>query len=349
MNDRLDWLQSLRGIAALMVLFFHMAPYWAPVPGLQSASGWMKSGFSGVDVFFVISGFVVYRAGSRSVPDRGLFKFLRKRAARIYLTYWPTFLLVTAISVGCLGTYPKSWEQVFFSFFLLYPKVWDNWIGVAWSLTYELYFYGVLGCLLLLPARWHARCLAVLIAGVALWNLGLIRFAPEKIFTDTQPLRFVLGGFIVEFLAGALVAIGFETRPGWFKPVRLILPLGTALIAAGFWIGGSSVYFSQVEIMRAGSYGLVALGSLLIALSLEHTRHRPHRWLVAIGDFSFSLYLVHFAMLAFLGGVRSHLLADHPATWLPYSLLMPVAVLSASYIWYLAVEARTVRWINDRL
>ncbi len=346
MNDRLDWLQSLRGVAALMVLFFHLAPHWALVPGLQPFTQWMKWGFSGVDVFFVISGFVVYKSGSRSIPERGLLAFFRKRAARIYLTYWPTFLMVTAVSVFWLDVRLRSPEQMLFSFFLLYPKVWDNWIGVAWSLTYELYFYGVLGLLLLLPKKWHAAAVSAVAVGLILWNLGLLHFIPNQVRTNHQPLPFVLGGFIVEFLAGALIAMLFEARRSLFQAPWFNLPLGAGLVLVGFFIGSRSEYFNQIEIMRAGSYGLVALGGLLVALALEQTAYRPNRLFVMIGNFSFSLYLVHDAALGFLGYVRHHHLPKEPSILLGYSLVMPVIIISASYVWYLAVEARTIRLIK---
>lgn len=345
-NGQLAWLQSLRGIAALMVMFFHMAPHWALVPELQFLSRMMRWWFSGVDVFFVISGFVVYRSGSRSIPTKGIFDFFKKRFARIYLTYWPTLIAVGVIAIFFLNEFPKSWTQVAGSLLLVYPKFWDNWLPVAWSLTYELYFYFLLGWLLLLPKKWQAKGIAAFTLSVLAWNLVLLCFMTDRILTDSQPLPFLLGGFIVEFMAGALIAILFDARRTLFNFKWWSLPACALLIVGGFFIGSHSYYFNQVEIMRAGSYGLVALGGLLAALVMERTRLRPHRLLVSIGDFSFSLYLLHAVVLGVLGALRHSFLGDHPPLWLAYSLLMPVIIIFISYLWYQAVEVRTIRWIK---
>lgn len=345
-TDQLEWLQSLRGIAALMVLFFHMAPHWELVPQLQPFVQLTRLGFSGVDIFFVISGFVVYQSGRRSIPKFGLFYFLKKRFARIWLTYWPTFIAVSVISIYFLNIYPKSTEQLVLSFFLLYPKVWDNWVGVAWSLTYELYFYFVLGWLLMLPKKSQTPGIFILTAFLILWNIGWLCLSPEEVLKESQPLPFLLGGFIIEFLVGGLISIAYNARKELFFLKHWHAPTIGSIVLIGFFIGSQSIYFDRVEIMRAGSYGLAALGCLVMALMMEQTKYRPYRIFVKIGNFSFSLYLVHDVILRILETIRSQLLFDQKQLWLGYSLLMPFVILMVSYTWYLAVEARTIRWVK---
>ncbi len=346
-DGKLEWLQSLRGLAALMVLFFHMAPHWALVSQLEPLSKLMYWGFSGVDVFFVVSGFVVYQSGSRAIPKYGFYNFLKKRSARIFLTYWPTFLVITIVSIYLFNIYPKSTEQIIRSFFLLYPKFWDNWIAVAWSLTYELYFYFVLGLLLILPKIHHIRVIFLVISGIALWNFSWLFFATELVYKDAHPLRFILGGFIIEFMAGAMIAIIFDIRKNlfdfkWYRAILLIFIIGT-----GYYIGSRSIHYNQVEIMRVATYGLVAIAMVCGALMLERSQYRPHHLAIKIGNSSFSLYLVHSILLGALGAFRHGFLDDQKSLWLPFSLVMPVIIVVASYLWYLAVEAKTIRFIKS--
>jgi exopolysaccharide production protein ExoZ len=345
-GEKLLWLQSLRGVAALMVLFFHMGPHWALVPQLQPFSKLMHWGFSGVDIFFVLSGFVVYQSGVNSIPKRGFFDFIKKRFARIYTTYWVTFLLVTAISIFILGIYPKSLEQIVKSFFLLYPKFWDNWIAVAWSLTYELYFYLVLGILLLAPKKYQSNAIIAAILFFTAWNLSWLIFQTDKVLGDAHPLRFFLCGFIIEFLLGALIGAAFNARPHFFNKTKLVISICLVAVVFGFILGSQSHYFNRVEIMRLFSYGLMAIGMLIIALKLELLRYKPKRLLVMIGDSSFSLYLLHSILLSVLGEIRHRYLGSQQEYWLIYSLLMPVIVVALSYSWYKLVEIRTIRLIR---
>jgi exopolysaccharide production protein ExoZ len=62
MADKNHWIQVLRGVAALMVVFFHLGEYWALVPELHITKVVTHWGFAGVDIFFVLSGFVVYQS-----------------------------------------------------------------------------------------------------------------------------------------------------------------------------------------------------------------------------------------------------------------------------------------------
>ena len=329
-----------------MVLFFHMAPHWALVPQLEAVSRVMHWGFSGVDIFFVLSGFVVYKSGVISIPKYGFFDFIKKRFARIYTTYWATFFLITIISVVILKEYPKSTEQIVKSFFLLYPKFWDNWIAVAWSLTYELYFYLILGLLLLLPKKYQTKAIITTALFLVLWNCYWLYFHKEKVLADAHPLRFVFGGFIIEFLFGALMGVLFNKRRDLFRNIPIAYPLALIAVSFGFILGSQSHLYNQVEIMRAASYGIMAISMLLIALNLEHCKYKPSRIFVMIGDSSFSLYLIHSALLGIFGSIRHRYLGDHQEFLIIFSLSIPIFVVLISHIWYILIEKKTIQMIR---
>ncbi|NQZ78739.1 MAG: acyltransferase family protein [Ekhidna sp.] len=108
-------IQLLRALAALAVVLYHIAPYYLPPAG---DGGWLlvffrQFGYAGVDVFFVISGYVIWLT-SRKDNAPGAGHFLFKRLARIYLGYWP-YLLITAGIMGYFGIPLKPSTALIFS------------------------------------------------------------------------------------------------------------------------------------------------------------------------------------------------------------------------------------------
>ncbi|MBH1963847.1 MAG: acyltransferase [Comamonadaceae bacterium] len=122
-----------------MILFFHMLPHWDLVPILALTNTVTRWGFSGVDIFFALSGFVVYRSARRSIPARRVRQFVKKRLLRIYLGYWPVLLLIALTTVFVYHSSLPDLKKMVFSTLLLYPNIWDNWLPPAWSLTMEIY------------------------------------------------------------------------------------------------------------------------------------------------------------------------------------------------------------------
>ncbi|MFN3437325.1 MAG: acyltransferase family protein [Acidovorax sp.] len=336
-ND-LHWIQALRGIAALMVLFFHMHPHWDLVPILSLTSGLARWGFSGVDIFFALSGFVVYRSAQRTVPMRGIWAFTKKRLLRIYLGYWPVLLAIALVTVYVHQEQLPALEKMVFSTLLLYPNIWDNWLSPAWSLTMEIYFYLWIGLIALLPARYQIKAIIWVMSVLAAWGIGWLLVDPAGVVEGRQPLRYLLTGLGLEFLAGALLAHFYTIRAGFFMRPGSTIPLCVLLMIAGLSLGMTSPFFDRVEVLRAISFGLMGLSALVVALTLEQTRYSPPRWLVAVGDASYSLYLLHTFLLDWAGRLRVQWALDGTPAVLPYLLAMPVCIVLISLLWYRWIE-----------
>ncbi|WP_313146644.1 acyltransferase family protein [Diaphorobacter nitroreducens] len=334
----LHWIQALRGIAALMVLFFHMHPHWDLVPLLSYTSALTRWGFSGVDIFFALSGFVVYRSAQRSIPVRGIWPFVKKRLLRIYLGYWPVLLLIALTTVFVYqGSLPPLRKMVF-STLLLYPNIWDNWLPPAWSLTMEIYFYMWIALIALLPQRHQIKAIVGLMVLIGAWGVGWLIADKPGVFSGQQPLRYWLTGLGLEFLAGALMAHVYERKGAMFQSVGVTVPVSILLMAAGVGIGMTSPYFDRVEIMRAASFGVMGISALVVGLTLERTRHKPPAWLVVVGNASYSLYLLHTFLLDASGKIRGYLgLTSHTAL-LCFMLALPVMIVLLSLLWYRWVE-----------
>ncbi|MCS4511108.1 acyltransferase family protein [Xylophilus ampelinus] len=209
---KLEWLQILRGIAAILVLYFHMEPHWNAVPALAKISKAMHFGFFGVDLFFVLSGFVVFSSAEKCINYIQIKNFLKRRVLRIYLGYWPVLAIFAIFPAVLHGSVERTTKQIIKSVLLLYPNGADNWLPTAWSLTYELYFYLCLAAICLLAGARRLQILSWTGAAVVLWNSYWLLFQPEVIKVGKQPLHFAFSAYGVEFIAGAIIS---EVSKNW--------------------------------------------------------------------------------------------------------------------------------------
>lgn len=157
---RLRWLQCLRGFSVLLVLAYHAASVVDLHLGGTPLVGWLKFGHSGVDIFFVISGFILFYLHA---PEFGraekFWGYLQKRFVRIYPLYW---ILTTAVLVpallfpGIVKGYKLSAASIMESY-LLIPLTYSGLpiLPPGWSLFHEIKFYLFFALLFLLKAPWH--------------------------------------------------------------------------------------------------------------------------------------------------------------------------------------------------
>ena len=334
----LHWIQALRGVAALMVLFFHMHPHWDLVPALSITSAVTRWGFSGVDIFFALSGFVVYRSARRSIPSHGVWQFIKRRLLRIYMGYWPVLLLVALTTVLLYDENLPALRKMVFSTLLLYPNIWDNWLPPAWSLTMEIYFYLWIALIALLAPRHQIRAIIATMGLLAFWGIAWLIADRHAVFDGQQPLRYGLTGLGIEFLGGALLAHAYDRKFLLFTTPTITLPICVTVAITGVAIGSTSPYFDRVEIMRAFTFGLMGLSAVVIALTLEQTRFSPPSWLVRIGDASYSLYLLHTFLLDASGRVRVNMAIASPEGLLMFMAMLPLVIVLISWLWYVSVE-----------
>ncbi|MEM7767508.1 MAG: acyltransferase [Pseudomonadota bacterium] len=299
----------MRALAAMAVFFFHLEfierEMITTFQGTEAPliGGAFLNGYAGVDLFFVISGFIIVYVTGRAEPGRyPLGSFLFARAARIYPSWW---LFATVMAAYFWYSYGAPWdvEEVasedrspvwhLFASYALFPQDDFPLLGVGWTLVHEMHFYLVFGMLLLLPYRWRVIGLfawagLVLAGGLA----GLAGpFAKDLVHLIFSPLtlEFLMGG-----LAALLVVNGYRWRPGLFA-VAGVLGLGLAMVfhdlsANPDWtlVWGRVIWFGIPSAVLA--YGLVSL-------DLEG-RFRRLPGISALGDWSYALYLSHMLVLS---------------------------------------------------
>jgi exopolysaccharide production protein ExoZ len=331
---------SMEGARCLAIALVFCVHYNALLSGYLPPSSWSAKvsesawaiGHSGVDLFFVISGILIYGALLGRKPNYG--QFLRRRIVRIYPTFLAVFGLYLLLSIlfpersKIAGPWPVALVYVGENLLLL-PGVFSipPIIVVTWSLSYEFFFYLTLPLLVNLGRmrswrRWQRVSLLTALLGL--------------IISGLLPLPIRMGMFLV----GMLVYEAFQS--GW--PARLPAVAdwaASAILGAVFIAMG---WFLQEQDWRRMLAMILGFG--LFALSCFGARGYLYRWfswtpLRWVGNMSYSYYLIHGVTLqgvALLLGHWYH--QDGRSTWifwgvLPLSIL---ATLAASSLLYGLVE-----------
>jgi exopolysaccharide production protein ExoZ len=275
-------IQFLRAAAAGLIVVHHaMAP-----PALQPYYRHVFGEF-GVDVFFVISGYIMWT--TTAAAHRSPAAFWAARIVRIVPLYWlftTLFLGVAVIAPRALFTTPGLDATFVLASYLFVPAVHPH-VGdvvplytLGWTLTYEMFFYLLFGLSLFVSSR--GLRLVLLVAPFALLVSSHALFAPAGpiLSTYTDPI-------ILEFLAGVGVAAGGR----WLA--RCPPAIGGIGIAGAFaWL--VHVTLSDVSPPRLLAYGVPAVVIVAGALTFERfARARPSRLGLLLGDASYSIYLAH--------------------------------------------------------
>lgn len=345
--ERIYSLQGLRGVAVLGVVLFHMTAVEHKYSGGDILLPPLLDFFQlGVDLFFIISGFVMV------IVSRGHFqqtaeswRFLFNRVSRIYPTYWLYFILTLAAVLVQPGMVNSSHgaSNLLMSFLLL-PNDKVLLVMVAWSLLFELWFYLVFSGLMLLRERWLPMFMGC-------WALILLVFNSGQNWQDyNSALKIMLHPYAFEFIAGVALALLFYSR---YSAKISTLTICVALITAvlpGIGLIGYFRLFDEQGMLRMFSVGPV-FGTLIFGLALlERRQHlKIPAFLVAIGDMSYTLYLSHLSVLGVIGrlwqafGPRPDSLLDNAL----FTGLMMTAALCYGWVGYRCFEKPLLDYCTD--
>ncbi len=336
-------IQALRGLAVLLVLATHAR---LGLPG----------GYLGVDIFFVISGYLITGMVDRAVDD-GRFSFRAfyfRRAKRLLPAAYATFAL-TALAAPFLLSSSERHEFVlqvigavtFTANFVLFAQT-DYFAGAAdfkpllhiWSLSIEEQYYVFLPALVFFtPRRWRvagAAAILVLSLALCLWQ---VQFAPREAFYLT-PFR------VWELAIGSLGALALDrmaARPG-SATSRSIRILFWPSVAALFLVPS----FPFDTIRHPGLDAIVVCAATLVVILRHHpgfSASLPVKGAAFVGDFSYSLYLVHWPILAYVNSVWLG-----PNAPLEVRLACVALALALGYALYRLVERplRQAAWTPNR-
>lgn len=320
-------MQYLRATAALFVVFHHARN---PTPGFYDPLASFGLGRAGVDIFFVISGFIMYSASRTEAAG----EFLRRRVIRVVPLYWIATLCMVALATGHHGGHAGiSGQDVIQSLFFIphyspaHPdQIWP-YLVPGWTLNYEMFFYAIFALGLL-----TRRLVPVLLASMgALLVLGLVFRSQNALWlTYTSPL-------LLEFLGGVAVAKWAERKPSlrW----ALLLPAGAQAL-------GLSVFTDLPQVI---AWGAPAAMMVMGAVAIEQNGKLPSwKLLGLLGDASYSIYLFQMIALGRIGFIVQKLPLKGPVQFVA---ITGVALLAASAVGVIAhylLERPITRFLSRR-
>ncbi|MEM7410505.1 MAG: acyltransferase [Myxococcota bacterium] len=344
---RLHSVQVLRAVAALAVLGWHAVWVTRAFPeALPALPAFLAIGYAGVDLFFVLSGFIVcHITAGRQVRFGG---FVLRRWVRIV----PLYAVFTGLALFAVALHP-AWDgkgTLSFGYALASFTVWPMretpYLDVGWSLEHELIFYALAGACF----AW-ASPRVLLAAVLSLFGVGLVVHVGSPTALAGLWDGHVFSLFHVQFAIGVAIA---QTRPVWARfghALPILLGVGLAL-ATGAWLDGTGAAIhptGAVGLVRVLGFGFAGGALLVGALNTEaRAATGAHRFLssrggraaIALGDASFVLYLSHY----FVFSIVSKLATGAPAAWAIPTLVLATA-LACGFAWafHVAVEAPFLR------
>jgi peptidoglycan/LPS O-acetylase OafA/YrhL len=378
-------LTALRGIAALLTVFFHIDLIMSNGQGMLIShnNSWMITRlYLMVDFFFILSGFIMLHVYGEWFAEKVTMvefkRFTRARFARVYPLHLVVLLLVLLISVisSRLGL-PKvpvfDIENHVYSFvtnlFLLQSMNFHNWFSwnhPAWSISTEWWMYMLFPFLVrpfLKLDYWGRALIAALCfvgyVGIMLWLVPIVTFPPEIPFVKTDPAKLTIGvgyqyGFLrclCGFVLGMMLYQGYQQSWGkaWLSNgyVLLASTIGMLLSMHFNCADVLTVSFLPFILLSAG-YGSTRVNVFLQSIPLQK-----------LGDWSFSIYMLHQTLLSLIGAITTYQNLGNPALagpppvpsmatgWVIALAFIPFC-LFISWLTYRFIEVPARRWINPK-
>ncbi len=341
-------IQFLRGFCALGVVVGHCAAMIADPKygGLTLLGGALESGSSGVDIFFVISGFimsVVVLKGSDLRPRMTLSAYATRRFVRIVPMMWLAILSYALLQRG-FARDAIDWAAYARAAFLIpYSYVKPD---IIWTLRQELIFYSLFALSFFGPRASRWLLLAWVVSPIA-----YVAFLPSWGATTgyiDSPWSILFSSVNIEFGMGVGLGLFWNRMSppsDWRLPVHPFIGIGVLLTAilALYWCGG---LISQT-LPSVIFLGLCGTGLVLVSAR----SHCPQGWLTRLGgllgDASYSIYLFHLHVLAGLLALRAKFAILPNA---PLAILLAVLVAtSLSILIHLLVEQPMTGWMRRAL
>ena len=359
---RLESIQALRGVAALLVLFFHLAAFQSEMAAENPAdivmlTGIWDNGWAGVDLFFVISGFImvyVTRQTGRSFGD--VKRFLVSRVTRIYPLWW--------VCAGIMAFYfwitygmpaapdrvsgpSEAFAYAAKSFFLI-PQSSEPILGLGWTLIHEMFFYIVFAGLLFLPRKYLIWALLVW----ALFTLVGSQFVTPSSFGRNIP-ELLTSPLSLEFIAGGLAGYLVSKTKIYASTLIFFSGIVAAIIALfifptltdiNYTISRVSIFMMPFVLLTYGWVGCELRGDFITP-----------KWLSRLGDWSYSLYLTHYIVLISLRRVYRWVVpegfrSDALGLWdnLIFAILAVAMSIFTASVFYNFIERPSLNFFKKR-
>jgi exopolysaccharide production protein ExoZ len=295
-------IQILRAVAAIFVLFHHVLEESLPMYGdNEIPRPIVLFGACGVDLFFVISGFIMmHTTWDYFGQPGGISRFLRKRFFRIFPIYWLCIIFILlAKSIGLYKSLDLSYANFLYSLTLI-PLFHDQLLlhGVAWTLVFEMYFYYVFAAWIKVSKPLYAA-IGMCISLVALMFIGNSLSPPANSLAIANPIIF-------EFCLGLGIALLFRYSFFILKLNWLLLLLGLTWLSIGTYYAPGVKTGGIDGYMRFFIWGVPSALIVCSVLNINETSGKLVKYFVYLGSASYSLYLFHpFVMTSYAKFLKS--------------------------------------------
>lgn len=327
-------IQFLRFVAASLVMLYHYNAYDGSVTGRLKSPVLDRFGFYGVDIFFAISGAIMWITTQRLAGIGDGLQFAYRRLARIFPNYW-MFLAVFCLSLTILGSQTISGSDLLRAVLLLPVPVYM--LPVAWSLTLELLFYAYF-----VLAVWFAPVRGLVLICVAVLTFMLVVVAPSE-YVALLHLPFSW-----TFLGGSLAAHLAERFQG--RCAFAALGVGLVVLGGAVLAQQRGLILVSPEWFRTLIFGSSAVLIVYAALGLEINGRAvaPER-LARTGDWSYSLYLFHWPAMYLFSSLAAGTVYQLPNTLRSIAFMIAIGgVVAIAALHSEKVELLFYHWLTRR-
>lgn len=336
MREKLYALQTLRAVAAAFVVFVHAnSTYLSKVDGASVSTFTFPSGESGVQLFFAISGFIIYTASINMPMGMASARlFAWRRISRVVPLYWLA-TCIYAVKLALTTGSPTFYEIGKSLFFIPYGmSLMRPVLGVGWTLNYEMFFYFIFFLTLFSPKVWRLPAMLVF--------FGIVRICGESGVFDgpngSWPLAHLSEAFLDYFMVGMLIAYGRARLQDSDYKVELSCSATIAVSLGIFVLGFAGLGTFGID---HGLFPVLVVSASLAVATLEGRKtaddSRRYHWLTAAGDASFSTYLTHGFVMGPIARVLNLAHIQMPVQL--FSIAMVIICSACGYIVFRLVES----------
>lgn len=340
-GKRLERLNALRGPAALLVVLYHVRQIALRDMGSAGSFEFWRFGHAGVDLFFVISGFVIYLVHRGDIGrPQATRRFLMRRLIRVYPPLW---IVTTGVLVGALVTAHAVHAEKMNAWFILRSYLlWP--IGdalpllpPAWTLSHEVKFYLLFATAIALPKRVWKPLLATVLAG------SIVAGVVELVAPRALPFAasFILSPYNLEFVAGSAIAALVLNR-------AIAAPWAWGFAGLLAWIA-AAVYDQSLLAPDAAQVVRFGAPSALLVLAVAARDVQRPRFdapvLKLFGDASYAIYLAHLPVIILAIRIGRPL-GMEPTT--PALVAVALIAIVVGLIFHIVAERPVTRYLTGR-
>lgn len=342
-------LQALRAFAAVAVVAYHLGTRSNEKLGLRLLGNALNAGNVGVDVFFVLSGFIIFSIHRVDIGHPAeARRYLRKRLVRVYPMYWIVASVALVIFLTGYGDAVNRNVAVIIKSAILFPQNSGVYpvLNVAWTLSFELLFYGMFAMWIAWSRRRALRYWVVwLTPTLVLW---LIRVTGLGTSRGNLIDGFLFDGRNLEFLLGCGTAWLFVRRPR-VPFARALMWLGVIYTVTMAALVGANASFRPLHGDPVLVFGVPAALMILGAAAWDRSgASAPPRILVRLGDASYVLYLINFNLVTTALLLLRHFGVGTPLLRIAYALATALITCAIACVIHERVEAPMLRRLRSR-